>query len=108
MPSANNSLIDCFYRIIAVKRRVNPRIGVRKGYPSAGLGIFLDKRVGFAGGGANIGVMAVIVVTALWIHTDGNAGGLFRSGADCSGVERGGKWLERGLWRSALCQEQML
>lgn len=51
MPSANNSLIDCFYRIIAVNRRVNPRIGAREGFPSAGLGIFLDKRVGFAGRG---------------------------------------------------------
>jgi hypothetical protein len=51
LPSAKNSLIDCFYRIIAVNRRVNPRIGIRKEYPSAELGIFLDKRVGFAGGG---------------------------------------------------------
>lgn len=50
LPSANNSLIDCFYRIISVNLRVNLRIGVRKGYPSAGLGIFLDKRAGFAGG----------------------------------------------------------
>lgn len=31
--------------------------------------------MGFAGGGTRVGVMAVIVVTALWIHTDGNAGG---------------------------------
>ena len=91
MPSAKNSLIDCFYRIIAVNRRVNPRIGVRKEYPSARLGIFLDKRVGFAGGGwPNVGVMAVVVVTALRIYTDGNAGGLWR----CWGVEWGGEMLE--------------
>jgi len=78
LPSANNSLIDCFYRIIAVNRRVNPRIGAREGFPSAGLGIFLDKRVGFAGGGwPSVGVMAVIVVAALRIYTDGNAEGSF-------------------------------
>lgn len=90
MPNANNSLIDCFYSIIAANRRVSPRIGVRKGFPSALLGIFLDKRVGFAGGGwPNVGVMAVIVVAALRIHTDGNAGG---SGA--AGAWNGGEMLE--------------
>lgn len=75
LPSANNSLIYCFYRIIYVNLWVNLRIGVRKGYLSAGLGIFLDKRVGFAGGGwPSVGVM---VVAALRIYTDGNAGGGF-------------------------------
>ncbi len=103
LPSANNSLIDCFYRIISVNLRVNLRIGVRKGYPSAGLGIFLDKRAGFAGGGwPNVGVMAVIVVAALRIHTDGNAGGR------CWSVEWGGEMLAWGLWRSALCQKRTL
>ncbi|MBX9335449.1 hypothetical protein K5M56_29905, partial [Serratia marcescens] len=48
--SANNSLIDCFYRVITVNLRVNLRIGAREGFPSSGLGIFLDKRVSFAGG----------------------------------------------------------
>lgn len=76
LPSANNSLIDCFYRIISVNLRVNLRIGVRKGYPSAGLGIFLDKRAGFAGRGwPSVGVMAVVAAAAWRIHADGNAGG---------------------------------
>lgn len=96
MLSERDWLIDCFYRIIVVNRRVNPRIGVRKAFPSARLGIFLDKRVGFAGGDARwryggFGVMAIIVVTALWIHTDGNAGAasLWR----CRSVE----WCGRGM-----------
>lgn len=89
MPSANNSLIDCFYRIIAVNRRVNPRIGVRKGYLSAGLGIFLDKRVGFAGGGwPSVGVMVVVVAAALRIHTEGNAGGRSNAAGVWNGVRK--------------------
>ncbi|MGQ6013991.1 hypothetical protein ACUNG1_08245 [Serratia sp. IR-2025] len=78
MLSERDWLIACFYRIIAVNRRVNPRIGARKAFSSARLGIFLDKRVGFAGWGwPSVGVMAVIVAAALRIHTDGNAGGDF-------------------------------
>nr|SAY44006.1 Uncharacterised protein [Serratia marcescens] len=87
LPSANNSLIDCFYRIISVNLRVNLRIGVRKGYPSAGLGIFLDKRAGFAGGGLpSVGVMAVVAAAAWRIHADGNAGGRSNAAGAWNGV----------------------
>ncbi len=89
LPSANDSLIGCFCRIIAANRRVRPHIGVRKGFPSAGLGIFLDKRVGFAGGGwPNVGVMVVVVAAALRIHTEGNAGGRSNAAGVWNGVRK--------------------
>ncbi|MGQ5796052.1 hypothetical protein ACUNI4_02485 [Serratia sp. IR-2025] len=78
MLSERDWLIACFYRIISVNLRVNLRIGAMEGFPSSGLGIFLGKRVGFAGWGwPSVGVMVVIVAAALRIHTDGNAGGDF-------------------------------
>jgi len=89
LSSANNSLIDCFYMIIAVNLRVNLRIGAREGFPSSLLGIFLDKRVGFAGGGwLSVGVMAVVVVAALRIYTDGNAGGRSNAAGVWNGVRK--------------------
>lgn len=69
------------------------------------------------GGGPSVGVMAVIVVAALRIYTDGNAGGRFRSNAagawngvgKCWSGDSGGRFCARsGSIRPSTAAENAL